>query len=137
MDNQMDIMLKAEFKIDIPGIAHGYMNAADANTSHWTVGNYRDIAEVEEATEWIKSVLTSKRIIDPTVTFSTWYSYAEHSYFRVIREAAGYRLIRWDDRGRPKEDIRTAKYPGKEIKKMYLELADIVIEKNNEIQAAS
>lgn len=136
MDNQMDIMLKAEFKIDIPGIAHGYMREADANTSNWSTGNYRDIDQVERMTQWIKNVLTSKRISNPMVTFSTYWNYCERGYFRVIRESDGYRLIRWDDRGRPKEDIRTAKYPGKEIKKMYLELADIVIEKNNEIQAA-
>ena len=137
MDNQMDIMLKADFRIEIPGIAYGYGQRAYANTSNWVLSNHRDVDQVERITKWIKNVLTSKRISEQMVTFSTYWNYYEKGYFRVIRESEGYRIIYWNDQGKPKEDIHTAKYPGKEIKKMYLELADIVIEKNNEIQAAS
>lgn len=137
MDNQMDIMLTAEFEIDVPGIASGYLNRAHARKLYFVTSNHRDFYNVESTMKWIKNVLTSKRIYEQMITFSTWYFSHEHSYFRIIHEEEGYRIIHWDDNGWIKKDLHKDKYPAKAIEDMYMTLADIAIDKNNSIQSAA
>lgn len=136
MTERMDIRMEANFNMRINGISSSFIGTECKDTNFITC-YYRDCETVENALKWIKSVMTSEKIREQMITFGTYYNYEERNYYRIIKQPGNqYRIIKWDSKYNLDMDITYAKYPAKEVKAIYLELADVVIAKNNEIDAA-